>query len=441
MPHLRRQKICYLTIASIILFSFFPISTKAQENPAATKDSIEELQEQIKAKSDQINEINQKIQYYEQEVESLRGQAANLKGHLQILDSQISMTENEIELVHDEIQQKELEIKKLNLDINETQQQIDQKLKEIETIIKEINSLDEDYLASSEIQADGVLDVVFHFFKVILKYSSWSEYEKTVEDTKTINEVLRQKREALKGLKANLEQNKSEVENKARELSEKQQELEKKNEFLAQEKDAKRQVLSETQANESKYEDLLEKAAAAQRALNQEVVVLKDEVRKKIASLQQPTQSINAILAWPIPFRRITAVFHDPSYPYRRYFEHPAIDIACPQGTPIYAPAAGYVARTRNAGYGYNYITLIHTENLQTRYGHVSAFAVNEGDFVKAGQIIGYSGGMPGTPGAGYLTTGPHLHFEVRLGTSKLDDATGAAVTFWESVNPLNYLP
>jgi len=77
---------------------------------------------------------------------------------------------------------------------------------------------------------------------------------------------------------------------------------------------------------------------------------------------------------------------------------------------------------------------------MQTRYGHVSRFAASEGSFVKAGQIVGYTGGMPGTKGAGYLTTGPHLHFEVRIGSETTDDA-GDTYTVWQAVNPLNYLP
>ena len=59
-------------------------------------------------------------------------------------------------------------------------------------------------------------------------------------------------------------------------------------------------------------------------------------------------------------------------------------------------------------------------------YGHLSELLVSENDFVKAGQIIGMSGGTPGTKGAGYLTTGAHLHFEI-LRSGRYED-------------PLNYL-
>jgi len=62
---------------------------------------------------------------------------------------------------------------------------------------------------------------------------------------------------------------------------------------------------------------------------------------------------------------------------------------------------------------GLSYITVSHTNGLSTVYLHLSGFAVSQGAFVVAGQTIGYTGGTPGTPGAGWLTTGPHLHLEV----------------------------
>ena len=174
---------------------------------------------------------------------------------------------------------------------------------------------------------------------------------------------------------------------------------------------------------------MLAAAKAEQENANASIIAAEQKIRQKLAE----QQGINGLkfndagFVWPVPQNVITAYFHDPEYPYRHIFEHPAIDIRAGQGTAIRAAATGYVAKAKNAGYGYSYIMLVHGDGLSTVYGHVSGIAVEADQFVAQGQVIGYSGGMPGTPGAGYLTTGPHLHFEVRLNGIP--------------VNPLSYLP
>ena len=93
------------------------------------------------------------------------------------------------------------------------------------------------------------------------------------------------------------------------------------------------------------------------------------------------------------------------------YEYHPGIDIAVPEGTPIRAALAGTVAFTESeaesGGYG-NYTCIDHGGGLSTCYAHQSAFAVNPGQEVEQGEVIGYSGCT------GYCL-GPHVHFEVRI--------------------------
>ena len=98
---------------------------------------------------------------------------------------------------------------------------------------------------------------------------------------------------------------------------------------------------------------------------------------------------------------------------------HKGVDLAAPMGTPIHASADGVVERADwYSSYGL-YVALEHGGDIETRYGHMSRLNVAAGQRVRKGDIIGYVG----TTGR---STGPHLHYEVRIAG--------------EAVNPVPYL-
>lgn len=98
---------------------------------------------------------------------------------------------------------------------------------------------------------------------------------------------------------------------------------------------------------------------------------------------------------------------------------HKGVDLPAATGTPIRATADGLVGKAeRFGGYGL-YVQLEHGGNLETRYGHMSRIAVAEGQRVHKGDVIGYVGST------GH-STGPHLHYEVRVAG--------------QAVNPLAYM-
>jgi murein DD-endopeptidase MepM/ murein hydrolase activator NlpD len=93
---------------------------------------------------------------------------------------------------------------------------------------------------------------------------------------------------------------------------------------------------------------------------------------------------------------------------------HPGIDISAPRGAKVVATADGLVVfASRRFDYG-NLVTIEHKFGVATRYGHLQSFAVKVGDRVKRGDIIGYVGSTG-------RSTGPHLHYEVRLRNQPLN--------------------
>ncbi len=93
---------------------------------------------------------------------------------------------------------------------------------------------------------------------------------------------------------------------------------------------------------------------------------------------------------------------------------HTGQDFSATAGTPILAAAAGVVISTGDGGPYGNLTQLQHADGVQTWYAHQSAISVQVGDQVRAGQVIGAVGSTGNS-------TGPHLHFEVRIGGAQVD--------------------
>ncbi len=154
---------------------------------------------------------------------------------------------------------------------------------------------------------------------------------------------------------------------------------------------------------------------------------LNTDVKLEEMRQQQLMQTINSsqdMLAttpsiWPTE-GWVTSPFGRRISPFTGQTEmHSGIDISGKIGTPIKAPAKGVVSFTGvDGGYG-NTIVVKHGAGLDTRYAHLHKIAVKEGDMVNRGEIIGYLGNSG-------RSTGPHLHYEIRL--------NGV------SVNPMRYI-
>jgi murein DD-endopeptidase MepM/ murein hydrolase activator NlpD len=130
---------------------------------------------------------------------------------------------------------------------------------------------------------------------------------------------------------------------------------------------------------------------------------------------------------WPVN-GRIVSRFGSREDPFAAEGEvHPGVDITAAMGTPVHAAADGIVSGAEfytGTGYG-RMVKVDHGNGMVTMYAPLSRLAVVTGQEVRRGEIIGYSGSTG-------RTTGPHLHFEVRVGGSPVNPApylTRAAVT------------
>jgi len=119
----------------------------------------------------------------------------------------------------------------------------------------------------------------------------------------------------------------------------------------------------------------------------------------------------------PVPEARITSGYGNRRHPIiGRSILHTGVDYAAPRGTPILAAGDGVVEKAaRSSGYG-NFTLIRHTNGYETAYGHQNGFAkgIVPGARVHQGQVIGYVGSTG-------LSTGPHLHFEIRINGKPVD--------------------
>lgn len=198
-------------------------------------------------------------------------------------------------------------------------------------------------------------------------------------------------------------------------------------EALQEELEAKRQEASELLKTliekGEEYDAIIEDSEEMQEQLMQKLANMEDAYDKAkysewLATSVPPTtlpggpghtvDGITWYLPLPTGSYRITSPFGYRYHPISgKWKMHNGIDMAAVTGTPIYATRAGVVtvASFEEGGAGY-YVKLNHGDGYISIYMHMTHFIVKPGDFVQAGQTIGYVGSTGGS-------TGPHLHFGI----------------------------
>lgn len=392
-------------IGGLILTSFFPFVSY----PVSAADTLylqnetEELNESLKAKRQRVQDLRGLINRYSGRIKEQESQRTTLENELVLLDSRIREKELRIEESEARIDLLKAEIDTLDLYIKKESERIEAQKLLLGDLLRRIR------------QADDVQTL-----HVFLTRPSLSSYFNQIEALETLEGDLSHSLQRVLAKKEELLLNQQDLEQKREALDAQRIQLVEETERLAQERGSKTSLLAATNSKQEEFARVLDELRQQQESTVDTIANLEAELKDKLNELDQALASGQTLLLWPVPLRKITAKFHDPEYPFRHLYEHPGIDLRADQGTPLKAAGGGYVAWTKQGrAYG-NYIMVIHPGNLATIYAHLSSFNVKPGTYVERGQVIGFTGGMPGTSGAG-LSTGPHLHFEVRKGGIPVD--------------------
>lgn len=382
-----------------ICLTFTPVLARADDDAAtgSLKNEIDALNNQVKDKQNKIKDIGSIIKKYQQKITDQATATASLENELALLDNRVQEKELAVERTKSQIELANLELQRVSVEITAEQQRLNQRQSALGEVITEMQ----------DAQSVGLMES-------FIARKSLSDFFTRLDELNSLESDLHDATEQVKELKSGLEKKQSDLQSYRSDLQAQETQLQRDQLDLEQDRAAKSSLLNETQNQEQEFQRILYELGAQKQQEANDAAQLETKLKDKLDSIDKALARGDILLSWPIsPQKGISAKFHDPSYPFKKLFEHPGIDLPTPVGTPVHAAAGGYVAWNKTGKQYGNYVMVVHPGGVATVYAHLSKFGAKPDTYIERGDIIGYSGGRPGDPGAG-LSTGAHLHFEVR---------------------------
>ncbi len=361
----------------------------------AATQNVKELQAEIQNKKSQVESMTRQLDEYRARITEYQKKAVSLSGEVALLENEYALAELDIAATQAEIETEQLEMQLLQEQMVKTDAELATRRALLEDVLFALHKQD---------LRGGPLEVV-------VGASDFADVFRAASQLADMNTDLQKALAATQDTRNTLHAQQGEHEESLSQLVTLETSLAKKAEALEHTKNAKEVLMSQTRESENEYRALIGKLRQEQQAVSSRIDELQDEVERRMVAENGVIPSVTAV-QWPLS-GRVTATFHDPTYPFRNLFEHSGLDIAVAQGTAVEAAAPGIVAWARTGVQYGNYVMIIHANGLATLYAHMSRLDVVQDQYVTQGEVIGLSGGRAGSPGAGF-STGPHLHFEVR---------------------------
>lgn len=393
---MKRSVVSVFTVA-VIIFLLQPYFVFSQSNDGG----VDQLNQQIAEKREKVKELEESIERVKKEIDKRRHQTVSLKNQMAIIDNRVTQVELDISLTQTKLDTLALEIESLELLIAEKKDTIARQKDLMSNLLRTVHYQNRK-----------------NTLVVLAAYDTFSDFYTEVHQLQTVDSELTRTARSIRFAKEDLEEKERIAEERQASYETLKVDLENRKQDLGEQHFAKQTLLVQTQSSELTYKTLLSNLRKQYQEIESEISNIEQQVRKKLEEQHrlEDQGSFDGLFGWPVQSHVITAYFHDPDYPFRNVFEHSGLDIRAGQGTPVKAVGSGYVARAKRCSSPlcYSYVMIIHTSGLSTVYGHLGSVSVTDDQFVTRGDVIGYSGGTPGTAGAGPFVTGPHLHFEVR---------------------------
>ena len=326
-----------------------------------------------------------------QELKEVKQEKSDAQKSITKIENQIAIAESEINNLDNQINDLESEVKKLEEDLVIAEEDC-QKQQEL---------LDKRVIALYKSGKTSYIEVLLASEDISDFLSRYYIVGKIAEnDQKLLSD--------LENLKQSIENKKGELSTKLLAIEDAKKSKEVKLTNLNNNKVEKNNLINELTQEEKELQK-------KQNQLDSEYNKLKDEANKK-ASTSKNSKYTGGTMTWPVPSSStITCYYGMRKHPITGVYKlHTGIDIGAPTGSNIVATADGTVIQRGSSTAWGNYIAVDHGGGVVTFYAHASSLVASMGQKVTKGQVIAKVGST------GY-STGPHLHFEIRINGSTIN--------------------
>ena len=390
---------------------------------ASYAQTADDIRDRIEEKDAEIRKLEREISAFQKEIDTLNKQKSTLSGEIKELDLTKKKLNADIKVTENKIAKTNLKIEDLGLDIGDKETSIRNNDASISLGIKTMNELEEKSLV-----------------EVILSDEDYGEIWTDLDNMITVRENLRKNIVMLKETKIVLEDTRAETIKAKNELTKLKSQLADQQKIVIQNTNEKNKLLKQTQNNEANYQKLLQDRVAQRDAFEKEL----ENYEAQLSYILDPSKlPVGRVLSWPLDSIFITQLFGKTSASGRLYASgtHNGVDLRAAVGTPVKAMADGKVLGVgdtdqtcQGASFG-KFVFIQYTNGLSSTFGHLSLVKTTEGQSVKRGQVVGYSGAT------GHVT-GPHLHVSLYASegvkmTTKASVACGGR-SYYIPVSPVN---
>lgn len=387
------QRIIVIVVALALLLTMLLPLISSMAAASVTQNDINEI------KGD-LSDITAEKKRVQAELKAIRGDLSKAKEQVNLIQSQILLTEQQISTSQQLLDQYDLQIQDKEEEIAALEEQERQQYEEF-------------YAQVRWLEETGSVSYISVFFEAST-FSEMLDYVTLITDIMDYSDriitELEETQTLLDGARAELQ-----VARDDQALV--QQELKTQKAELEEQKAEADKLYSEIADKEADVAAKAKKLAADEAEMNQRLKDAEKKYAEQIAALQNSGEWY-----WPLPGKyKLSSLFGARKDPFTgKASNHTGIDVPANSGTEIHAAQGGVVTTVgtnKNHSYGY-YCIISHGNGRATLYAHMKSVPiVKEGATVTKGQVIGYVGSTG-------RSTGPHLHFELRINGNRADALT-----------------